>query len=157
MGYLYFPKAVNLIPLDDAAVSAIDEALKLLAGKTPYKFLYPIPDYKFYTDKGMTTETGILGYTGYFSHKVLLAPSLMGQFVWKDMNGIPNNETAMGTVIHELTHLHQMEWLFGLAWPIMNIPGLDMIIESQARQNGEAAIEILGNIYEERRKAARIS
>ena len=152
MGYFYFPDQNDLRQLSSDEVSEIEVGCANLKNKLKWGFENPY-EYMFYEDKNMTTENGILGYTKKFSDKILLSPVVVSGLKWKDKNGIPNNETVMGVVIHELTHRHQMKWLFGLTWPIFNIPFIDVItIEKWARQNEQEAIDILSKIYDDLRR-----
>jgi len=153
MGYLYFPREENLKKLGSEHMHAIMSGMSLVLDKTPYGFDSQLFSYEFYSDQGMTVETGIMGYTTFFSNRILLSPIIAEQLTWTNNNGVPNNETAMNTVIHELTHRRQMRWLKGFAWLFLNIPGIDMTIERMARENGEAAEIILEKHYDELRKA----
>ena len=107
----------------------------------------------FFSDSGMVLENGVMGYTSYLNPKeILLAEYLTEQISW-EVSGIPNNEIIMSIVIHELTHSNQRKWLGGLAWLILNIPGIDKFtLEKWAVENENAAFEFLANKYKVMRK-----
>ena len=99
----------------------------------------------------MTLDNGIMGYTKFFGNRILLSSDIVSALKWKDTNGIPNNEMAMGIVVHELTHCNQMKWVFGLAWLILNIPIIDFFIEKWAKQNEQVATQSLLDTYDQLR------
>lgn len=149
MAYLYFPKDENLRALTDKEVFEIEVGIANAKNvDLPWGFQDNILDLVFYEDKGMDLENGVMGYTKFMSSKILLSPGVVEGLMWKDNNSIPNNETSMGTIIHELTHRKQMQWLGGFAWLFLNIPGIDRLtIECWARENESAAAAGLSELY----------
>jgi hypothetical protein len=147
MGSWYFSKKENLSLISKNNVESIRKAIELLKDKTPYPFW--TEDVDFYCDKGMSVENGVLGATTFLhKNRVLLSPLVIRIINWETTNGIPNNEVAMNTVIHELTHLQQMRKWYGLFYLLMNIPFIcNFTLEKWACANGNSAQKILGEIY----------
>jgi hypothetical protein len=153
MGTFYFPNLDNLRKLTTEEVDYIYIGIQNLRGADlPYKFHLEIDEIIFLEDPGMDLKNGILGYTKFGTDRVLLSPIIVTALKHKDINGIPNNNDAMNTVIHELTHLQQMSWLGGLCWAFLNIPIISAFtIEKWATTNGTAAADYLENLYNEMR------
>lgn len=155
MAGLYFPKKANLTSFSDEQERALRDAVELLRGADlPHGWLSDLGGLAFYSDKGMTPENGVMGMTSFLrSKEVLVAEFLARQITW-EASGVPNNEMAMAVVVHELTHLAQRRWLFGLAWLVLNIPGVDRLtLERWAVENQEAAQDFLAGRYREMRQA----
>lgn len=150
MAYFYFPRDENLRPLNEIEFDALFLGVSNLRGvDLPWGWVKDISGLSFYEDKGMTVDTGIMGYTKFFSNKILLSPLTVKGLLWKNIYGIPNNELSVSVVAHELTHRRQMQWLYGLAWAFLNIPFIDgLMIEKWARENEAAAREQLAKIYD---------
>jgi len=132
----YFTKKDNLVRFTESQLQAVRDAIKVLDGKTPCKFYTDIDRLEFYEDKGMNMDNGVMGKTSFLrSKEVYISPSIAQGLVYKDRRGIPNNETSVAIVIHELTHTQQMK-SFGLGFLIFNIPLIDRItIERWADKN----------------------
>ena len=154
---LYFPKKENLSLITDEEKHCIEEAVILLKDNLPWDFrcnasienIGLVQHIDFYKDKGMD-GTAVLGYTTFFKpNEILLSPLIVDGLTWTNNQGIPNNESVMSTVIHELTHLRQMQWFYGLAWMFLNIPLVaSSTIEKWANDNGAAATELLSKHYD---------
>jgi hypothetical protein len=158
MGGWYFPKKENLVPVNDSVKEAIWKAIVLLNGEAPHSFWGDTSDVfgriDFYCDHGMSVESGVLGATSFLnSDRVLLSPLIVQGITWETTTGIPNNETAMNTVIHELTHLHQMRKWFGLFYLFLNAPWFSFFtLEKWANENGVFAQDRLTKLYNDMRK-----
>jgi hypothetical protein len=152
-GYLYFPSDENLRRLTSEELDCICVGLaNLKCVKLPWGYYENIEDIVFYEDKGMTLDSGVLGHTRFGSKRVILAPLIVDALKWKNMDGIPNNSIAMNTVVHELTHLAQMRWGYGILWAILNAPIIcQYTIEKWANENGCKAEEQLQAIYNDLR------
>ena len=151
MAAFYFPKEENLRILSDKEIFEIEVGISNIINlpNLPWSFQSDISDLVFYEDKGMNLDNGIMGYTKFTGNKILLNSRVVKDLVYKDNNGIPNNETSMGTIIHELTHRRQMQWLGGFAWLFLNIPGIDRLtIERWAKENEYAVSACLSELYD---------
>ena len=155
MAGLYFPKTENLIPFTVKEMEAVQKAVKILKEQTvlPRAWKSDIEDIHFYKDSGMTVDNGVMGMTSFLKQKrILIASFLIEQLTWES-SGVPNNEMAMAIIIHELTHSDQMTWWGGLAYLILNIPGIDKLtLEKWAVENQNAAERFLQETYQEMRK-----
>lgn len=157
MGGWYFPDPNNLVPIDDLKVTQIWNAIRGISGKTPHKFYGEIFEefvmVEFFVDKGMLFNDGVLGATQFFHpNRVCLSPIIVDNIGW-EASGVPNNEIAMNTVIHELTHLKQMRIAFGIVYAVLNAPWFSFFtLEKWASENGDAAQNKLSDIYDEMRR-----
>ena len=148
MAQLYSPKDENLRELTTTELVSIFRAVKFLEGKLPHEFCSDLNGIRFYEDKGMDTDNGVMGYTSYLSpNRILLCPGVV-QGLTHEVKGVPDNEQNISTVIHELTHRNQRTWGYGVAWFGLNLPIIDqMTIEKWARENEAASIVILSAAY----------
>jgi len=154
MPYFYFPREENLRPLSNIEVITMQACLgKLDDKKLPWSYEIETYKFRYFEDKGMTLDNGIMGYTRFFSKDILLSPNVVKGLLWTDNQGIPNNEQSISIVVHELTHRNQMKWLGGLLWPFLNMFGVaDLTIEKWARENEQCALNDLAKIYREERE-----
>jgi len=139
MAGLYFTKKKNLVPLIDEYIERIKKDIDIVKSRLPHKIFDDFSKIQFFIDKGMNYENGILGKVSFlFKDRILLSNDIASMLNWK------YNETAIGTVVHELTHRQQMTWLGGLAFPIFNIPGVSNItLENWAVQNEDVAADFI--------------
>ena len=141
--YWYFP-CPEPKSIGQGALGCLAEAMHVLADWTPpHVYDTHWGHYDFRIDTNMTTENGVLGYTKLLSNVILLSPEVTKALAWKN-----NNEIAMSTVVHELTHRAQMKWAGGVLWPLLNLPIIcDLTIEDWACENGESACKFLTEAY----------
>ena len=154
MAALYFPKKKNLTPFTLEQRKLVWDAVELLSSQNlPNDWCSNLSGIQFFSDSGMTVDNGIMGYTSYLrSNEILIAHYLVANLSW-NTSGVPNNEAPMSVIVHELTHTAQRKWLFGLIWPVLNIPGVDLFtLEKWAMENQEASEEILQKRYSEMRR-----
>jgi len=134
-------------PITLKALFCMQRALKLLRASNrilPHGCTFNTSDLFIGIDTNMTTDSGVLGYTRFFSDTILLSPTIASMLEWDN-----DNEAAMNVVTHELTHKAQMGWLGGLLWPFLNAPLIaQLTIKPWACANGLAAQEILADEYE---------
>jgi len=150
MARLYYVKRSNLRPLDQLEREALRESLKyLLETNLPHSYHKGLSGIKYYEDKGMDLENGVMGAHDYLHpNEIYLSPYLVKDLNYRSKSGILNNETIMNTIVHELTHAEQRRWLFGFAWLILNIPIVcEFTLEKWAKENGSYAEKWLCEKY----------
>lgn len=153
MAGLYFPDSKNLTEFTRGQMKAVHDAVNLLrVAKLPYDWRHDVNGLEFYSDTGMNLNNGVLGYTTFiWPKRILIASYLADGLAWS-AGGAPNNEMAMAVIVHELTHAAQRRWLGGLAWLVLNIPGIDRLtLERWAVRNERVAEEYLAQVYSEMR------
>ena len=148
MAQFYSPKKENLIPLTVLQTQAIVLAARLLEGKLPHKFATDYGSVRFFIDKGMNSDNGVMGFTNFLnSDEILLSPDIVNGIETK-YGDVPDNSEQVSVAIHELTHRDQRSWLQGIMFPVLNIPGMDKLtLEKWAKENELAAAEMLNNLY----------
>ncbi len=121
---------------EQAIFSGVGRVLN--AGVLSHTIYREVGRVRFYVDHGMTLQNGVLGAVRWFTPlEVRLAPivhtELDGRWKRDRMGGIAS---SIGLVIHELTHIEQMTWWWGAAWPLLNMPIVcDYTLERWATQN----------------------
>lgn len=160
MSGFYFPKKNNLKILSQKEKNKIIEAVKIIKDKLPHEIYYGygkngeiLDKVSFFVDEGMK-DNSVLGCISFFKpNQVLLSPIIVEALSWESISGIPNNESAMSTVIHELTHLDQIRWFNGILWPFLNNPLVSFwTTEKWANENGQSARKILQKQYDNMRE-----
>jgi len=154
MAQFYFPEEENLTPFTAGQTEAVRKAVALLQEANLSCDWEPSTSgLSFLCDGGMTAENGVMGYVSYLRpRRILIARFVAEQLTWES-RGVPNNEFAMAIVVHELTHVKQRKWWRGLAWPILNIPGIDRLtLEKWAVRNQTAAEDYLRDRYSAMRR-----
>ena len=132
------------------------KAISLLKnGNFPHKFFQYVEGVEFLVDPTIVNSS-ILGQTSFFSpNRVVLSPLVSKTLMWSNHFGVPNNEMAIETIVHELTHLQQIRDWKWFGWPIIHLPILNLYtVEKWAKENGIAARDYLESQY--RRQTSRL-
>ena len=140
----------NVEPLSYHAIAGLHDAMLILKQSwvPPHDCVMLVGPYEFRVDPNMNTDNGVMGYTKFFSNTIYISRDVEVGLTWQG-----NNEVAMSTVIHELTHRAQMLWCGGWLWPILQFPGLrDLTLEKWANENGRSAGLELEKAYMEMRR-----
>jgi len=154
MGAWYWTYEKNVTDVTDKQLDAIWDAICIIKDGTPKPYFgrkfCEFRTLKFFVDNGMNYNNGVMGATYFFRPNIVyLSPTTAKALEWKSINGIPNNEIAMRTVIHELTHLQQMRVWYGLYYLILNAPWFSWFtLEKHAYENEEYVYRLLNKAYQ---------
>jgi len=128
------------------------------ANVLPNKIFKDFLEVVFYIDYSID-GTGILGYTKFnpVDRNVFISPTIYENLISVDNNNIPNNEIALSTVVHELTHVYQM-YTLGFLFGALNLPIIrDLTTEKWAGENTNVAMEYFSMVNDNLRKMFRSS
>jgi len=153
-GSLYFPREKDLVEFGKPERNDLQDAIKLLAeANLPHRFFFHVDSVRLFTDTTIG-QSSILGHTTFLKpNRVILSPLISNALTWKSQLGVPNNEVAMSTIIHELTHLQQFRDWKWYGWPIIHLPFLaKYTVEKWACENGNAAKKYLERQYRSKTK-----
>jgi len=154
LGSLYFPRRKDLVEISKPERVALQDAVMLLKdANLPYRFFQHVDSVEFFSDVTLS-KSAILGHTTFLKpNRVILSPLISKGLVWTSNLGVPNNEVAMSTVVHELTHLQQFRDWKWFGWPIIHLPFLaKYTVEKWANENGVAANNYLSRQYRSKTK-----
>lgn len=143
-------KRLNLeeIAIIKRAISEIEKEDVL-----PNKIYDNIDKVVFYVDYNIK-GTGILGYTRFnpVHYNVSISPTIYKNLIAVDNNNIPNNEIALSTIVHELTHVCQIDSL-GILFGALNLPIIrNFTTEKWANENTDIAVEYFSMLNDRLRK-----
>lgn len=136
-------------PLGARAYDAICASVAALsaADVLPHGIYRDIGRLRFLVDHGMNLKNGVLGAVSWHEPSVVRLSPIISRDLngpWWSIERLSSISEAMGHVIHELTHTAQLRWMGGLAWPVLNIPGVNLLtLERWAVQNQMAATRFL--------------
>ncbi len=130
----------TLSPVPRGAESAIFAGVGrvLRDARLPHTMFREVGCVGFYEDQGMTMQNGVLGAVCWWSpREIRLAPVVVQNLsAWIPSDDMAEIALSIGIVIHELTHLRQLAWLGGFAWPFLNAPIINhLTIERWAEEN----------------------
>jgi hypothetical protein len=123
-----------ITPIGLKATANVAHCARVMEGNTPYPFASP-DGIAFLCSYHLGPY--VLGRVDWlYQDRVLLSPVVCVGLSWSRISGQHH-----ATVIHELTHLHQMR-RYGVLWGVLNLPGIRRLLtERQAIANEQAVVD----------------